>query len=373
MTRIQRIAAAAACVLLLAFPASAQLIGSGHVMGNGTSAPRTPTDVPLLQVLQQSGSGISLAGNTSVLSTVNGVIPNGHCRSTDSNHNAIDAGGPCTIGGGGGTVSSGLAQQIAIYPSSGNTVVGTFTPNFPATGNWYQNNGANLTRLNDQVLVGGATAWGGQSGIFTAPLDWLSTYQQTLTLAPPGSGGIGAGTGTFAELYVTTQDSSASASGAAAIVAGTRTKHYTAAGTSGLGVSSFVINNNATLATTVWGFYSEAHCVGLSTQSCIGMEVDPRTTVGNSLVPTPFQQGVVVGHQVGCGAGYTSGQNCDVGIQIVNNPNPFKVGINFISGSINNGPNGETAIALAAAMQIQWFFGSTVEAALGAVRTVPGT
>jgi hypothetical protein len=124
MMRFQRIAAAAACALLLACPASAQLIGSGHVMGNGTGSPAAPTDTQLLGVMNQAGSGLTFGGNTRKLATVSGTIANGHCRSTDANGNDIDAGGACTVGGGGGTVNAGTKGQIAAYNASTNAVVG---------------------------------------------------------------------------------------------------------------------------------------------------------------------------------------------------------------------------------------------------------
>lgn len=122
---LQRTAATAACALLLACPASAQLIGSGHVMGNGTSSPAAPTDTSLLNVLNQSGSGLSRAGTATKLATVSGVIPSGHCRSTDANGNDVDAGGTCTVGG--GTVSPAtipaapLHAPIAVYTGSPGT------------------------------------------------------------------------------------------------------------------------------------------------------------------------------------------------------------------------------------------------------------
>jgi hypothetical protein len=124
---LKRIAAVAACALLLVSSASAQLIGSGHVMGNGTASPAAPTDNTLLQIMSQSGSGISFAGNTSKLATVNGTIANGHCRSTDANGNDIDAGGACTVGGGGGTVNSASANQFGFYASTGNAISGAPT------------------------------------------------------------------------------------------------------------------------------------------------------------------------------------------------------------------------------------------------------
>lgn len=121
---LQRIAAAVACALLLVCSANAQVIGSGHVMGNGTGSAAAPTDTPLVHILNQSGSGITLSGNTDKLATMSGSITNGHCWSTDSNGNAIDAGGACSIGGGGGTVNAGLAGQPAFYNSAGNAVSG---------------------------------------------------------------------------------------------------------------------------------------------------------------------------------------------------------------------------------------------------------
>jgi hypothetical protein len=125
MMRLKRIATAVACALLLAFPAPAQVIGSGHVLGNGTSSPASPTDTPLLQILNQAGSGVTLSGNSTKLGTVGGSTTpvNGDCTSWN-NGNLGDAGGPCTIGGGGGTVTAGTAGQIAVYPSNGTVVAG---------------------------------------------------------------------------------------------------------------------------------------------------------------------------------------------------------------------------------------------------------
>lgn len=122
-------ALAAACALLLALtpPSGAQVIGSGHVLGNGTGSPAAPTDTPLLNVLEQSGSGLTRSGNTSTLATTSGTLTNSHCVSIDGSGNLVDAGGTCTVGGGGGTVSSASQYQIPYYTTSGtgNTVGGS--------------------------------------------------------------------------------------------------------------------------------------------------------------------------------------------------------------------------------------------------------
>jgi hypothetical protein len=194
MTRIQRIAAAAACALSLAFPASAQLIGSGHVMGNGTSSPRTPTDTPLGQVLNQSGSGIAKAGNTNTLATVSGVIPNGHCWSTDANHNAIDAGGACTVGGGGGTVNAGATPQFAHYGSTGNVVSGMALAN-PLLGPNVNNvlaYGADPTGTTDatsafNAAAAAAIAGGTGSSVFVPCGTYLVTPGMDWVIPSPGS------------------------------------------------------------------------------------------------------------------------------------------------------------------------------------------
>ena len=133
---LKRIATAIACALLLAFPASAQLIGSGHVLGNGTSASSSPTDTPLIQVMNQSGSGIG-TGNATALGisagTSGGFIPTtgvmtpGDCVSISSGPTLIDAHVTCGSGGGGGsgTVASGTTGQLATYANSGTTVSGS--------------------------------------------------------------------------------------------------------------------------------------------------------------------------------------------------------------------------------------------------------
>ncbi len=154
MMRFLRVAALVACALSLALPASAQVIGSGHVMGNGTSSPRTPTDTPLNNILQQSGSGVTLSGNTSTLATVSGTVANGHCRSTDSNGNEVDAGGPCMTGGSGGTVISGAVYVVPNASGSQQTTTGSigsgsYALSLAAASDWVNGEG---------ILVPGAGA-----------------------------------------------------------------------------------------------------------------------------------------------------------------------------------------------------------------------
>jgi fibronectin-binding autotransporter adhesin len=64
------------------------------------------------------------SGNGGIFATTTGTLTNGHAVSIDSDGNLIDAGGPPTVGGGGGTVSAGIANQLTYYSANGNTVVG---------------------------------------------------------------------------------------------------------------------------------------------------------------------------------------------------------------------------------------------------------
>jgi len=232
---MQRLCASIALMLVLACPASAQIIGSGHVLGNGTGSPAAPTDTSLLSLLQQSGSGLSRAGNTAILATVNGSIANGHCRSTDSNGNDVDAGGPCGTGTGSGTVTSGLTGQFAYYPTSGASVSGSNMFNMTSTGNWYQNSGAYVQRFNDRMLVGGATIGDGDSPNTTQ--DWLTAYQNSFGIPPSCP---------VAELCALNYSNSAAGDGAGSetFVAGARSGWLTEAGPTPLASVAIGINDS---------------------------------------------------------------------------------------------------------------------------------
>lgn len=105
---------------VLGFTASGVLASSGAltlsdpVIGGGAGA--TPA----------SGTR---AGNTTVFGTTSGSLTPGNCLQSDVNHNIVDAGGACGGGGGSGTVSSGTANSLAYYASTGTTVTGLGSAN----------------------------------------------------------------------------------------------------------------------------------------------------------------------------------------------------------------------------------------------------
>lgn len=69
------------------------------------------------------------SGNTTIFATANGTLTSGHCVSIDASSNFVDAGGVCTTGGGGGTVTSGTVNQLAWYSATGTAVAGLATAN----------------------------------------------------------------------------------------------------------------------------------------------------------------------------------------------------------------------------------------------------
>lgn len=61
---------------------------------------------------------------TGTIAASSGALSNGHCVSINSSGQFVDAGGSCSVGGGGGTVNSGTIGQLAVY--TGATAVGSF-------------------------------------------------------------------------------------------------------------------------------------------------------------------------------------------------------------------------------------------------------
>lgn len=103
----RRIIGAALAAFLSLAPAEADVIGSGHVMGNGTSGARTPTDTSLDTIMGQPGSGIGTGVAALLAGTSTGTGgPIGSVNGTFTNFNV-----------GAGTTSSGTF--VSAVPTSG--------------------------------------------------------------------------------------------------------------------------------------------------------------------------------------------------------------------------------------------------------------
>jgi hypothetical protein len=97
------------------------------VAQGGTGAATLSTGKPLFGAGTSAITTGTLSGNTTVLATSTGSLVSGDCVSIDASGNYIDAGGACTTGGGGGTVTSALINQLAWYNANGTVVVGLAT------------------------------------------------------------------------------------------------------------------------------------------------------------------------------------------------------------------------------------------------------
>lgn len=89
-------------------------------------------------------------GSTAAFATASGTLTSGDCVSIDGSGNFVDAGGACTVGGGGGTVASSTIGQVAAYTAAttvtGSSVVSIGTTGLNlATGKTYQINGSQIT------------------------------------------------------------------------------------------------------------------------------------------------------------------------------------------------------------------------------------
>lgn len=117
--------------------------GTSILVGNGsggfTAVGNLTTGLPLIGQGTGTPTQGTRSGNTTKFATSNGTLTNGNCVSLDASGNYVDAGGPCTVGGGGGTVTAGTAKQFAYYSATGSTVVG------------------NATYTTDTVVAGGGT------------------------------------------------------------------------------------------------------------------------------------------------------------------------------------------------------------------------
>lgn len=143
------------------------------IIGNGTSA--------LAQGTVTSTNGATL------FATFSGARTNGNCVSIDANGNLVAAGGACTTGGAGGTVSAGVIGQLAIYVVNTTTVGGLTTCNNGYVGT--DGAGVNLCRTTlNTTLSATITALGTIA---------TGTWQATTIAAQFGGTGVNNGASTI--------------------------------------------------------------------------------------------------------------------------------------------------------------------------------
>lgn len=258
------------------------------------------------------------------------------------------------------TVTSMTAATTVPVVQAGVTSKVTFTDfteqlTQTATNFIFPQDGALVQRLNDRVVIGGATA---------SDLLFPNVVQDWFTIFQIAAGPATSGTVLSTQAAVMTSTSSSANVG---FLSASRSLHFTSAGSACIGAMFAAVNNNATLATKAWGVYIEAHRTAASPQDTYGIEVDTRTTT-DSIVPHPWQLGEVVGMQLASGAEATGvGQfDASCAIQIAANPMQFKKGINFMNDALDGSSGGvgeACAIAMAISQNVEWFNSSGVRTA----------
>ena len=327
------------------------------VPNGGTGQTSFTTNLPLIG----NGTGAlgqgTRSGNTTDFATTTGTLTNGHCITIDTSGNLIDAGFACNTGSGSGTVSSASLNQLAVYTTNptGTVVGGTFLPNFPASGQWYQNSGAYVTRLNDRLLIGAATV--SDANLPNVTQDWLTQFQNSVSISPlPRQGNL------------TVLNTAGLGLNDATIVAGVHSNGMPAC-TSGCadmeGITSIALADSSISNNNIWAFYGESHCLGGASlaEKCAGMEID--LTVQFAGVPNPlnpFTDPQIVGIQSGCGAGESPvGQFiCGAAFVVAANPIQWISGIYIQNGSVGTDVNNQiNAIEMPILNEITWYKSGT--------------
>ena len=159
-----------------------------------------------------------------------------------------------------------------------------------SSGQFWAQNGAQINRMNDRVFIGGASF--SDASYPPVNLSWLQAYQESIGYTNQTL---------FGPLCVQSSPAPAAQDTCGASIAA-QSLTATSPFASCIGIEAFAVNNNAAYGTGAWAFYGEAHRVSNAAGSVYCMEVDTYNLFP-SVTPTPYQQGSVIGHQIGSGAG----------------------------------------------------------------------
>lgn len=222
-----------------------------------------------------------------------------------------------------------------------------------ATGQFYQNAGAKVNRINDRLFVGPAALNLG-TNVANQP-DWLTQYQ----LAK------GRTYGYVQTSQFTVLNDQASQTSLTTAVFGAKSSPPLEGGSQVIAVTGMGVNNasNGQTANAAWAGYFEAYrdTATAGNGGAYGIEIDTMNFVG-SVTTDPYLQGndQTIGLQLAAGGGFpVSGQfSSSAAVNIQNNNSTFDIGIVFGKDSISgaDGTNGTgTAIAFGKGHALQWY------------------
>lgn len=219
--------------------------------------------------------------------------------------------------------------------------------NVPGTGGFFANTqNAVINRINDRLFIGGAALNDGNTP--NGNQDWMSVLQLAEGLS---TGSVGS-----AQVAILPP----STVGLHALVVGLQSLGTGNVATQSAAVNFFAWNNNATLATYLWGLYGEAHRINDTVGGTYGFELDVRQ-LGSNAVNDPYTQSTkaTTALILAAGAGVTSvGQfNATTAIEIKANPMPFNNGLMFDTGGIaTSTPDTKShAIVMPVLYYIDWY------------------
>lgn len=237
--------------------------------------------------------------------------------------------------------------------------------NAPASGAFYADAGARISRYGDRMFIGAASSYPAETSREVTPQDWLSTVMATTSIGPWA--------------MQCAQGASLARFGSSGFVTGSRTSDATAASSalgfipSSIGMASWGVADDTTNPTTAtaYAYYGECwRMSGVDYQPSFGMELEAVNLGGDaSGQSTPFHPncgGGTYGIQLGAGGGQTSGSSdAEAGIVFVKNPSSFKTGMIFGSGSLSGTDGTDSgygaAISMARNHGIQWQTPETVD------------
>ena len=202
------------------------------------------------------------------------------------------------------------------------------------SGHFYADQGSQVRRLADRLLVGAAADNPGLADRNHAPTDWLSS---TMAATPIGAWPVWGAQSAVLARY-----------GSIGLVAGSRTSDAKASTAmlgyqpSSIGIASWTIDDDVSSprTTTGYAFYGEAwRMAGVTYQPVFVCELEAVNfgpPVGTPSPAHPNLGGGAVGLQIGAGGGQTSGTHeAAAAIVVVPNPNPFTRGVVFAKGSLS--------------------------------------
>lgn len=232
------------------------------------------------------------------------------------------------------------------------TPVITQTP----TGHFFSQNNAKINRINDRLLIGGATK---SDGAFPNLIkDWAEALG---TASFNGGAGVLQNGGSAQVSILTDPDNYASAM---ALFLGAQSKAQTSAAPTMYTLGGIAVNNNTTIDSTMWCQYWEAHRANDTVGQTTGMELQLRNS-GGSVVTDPYRgyvDGITPILVLGVGAGLSPvGQsNVSIGLEFMPGLGTrLNSGIVFMENSVDAvGPSGSIqAISFPENYELGWFTG----------------